>query len=111
MYFTNAVPREFSNRCTPKYDTFDTEARDRSIETPARVVQVSAVVPGGAGIQVFELHDGRAFRALVYLHHSLPTDGVEILVPAKFYRKLTCNNNVFKYAIVLQKYCCVNVYV
>lgn len=74
--------------------TFDTEARHRSIETPTRVVQVSAVEPGGAGIEIVELHDGRALCALLHLYHPLSADGVEVLVSAEFNRKLTCDSVV-----------------
>lgn len=64
--------------------TFDTETGHRPIKAPPRIVQVCAVIPGGAGIKIVELHDGRALHALVHFHHPLPTDGAEILMPAEF---------------------------
>ena len=78
-----------------------TEASRRSIKTLPRVVQVSPVVPSGAGIEAVELYHGGAFRALVDFRHRLSADGPEVLVPAELNRKLTCDVRIsfcFRYS-------------
>lgn len=65
-----------------QYNTFEAEGRGWVVESLPGAMQVRAVVPHGVGVEIIELHDGRALRTLVNFRHLLPADGAEILVSA-----------------------------